>query len=73
VVHPQWPGDLFLEATVERRPLVIWSWVEGHAHEEAPLLTGVLVGVDDVAPGVGEKAADRGDQPGLVWAGKEQS
>jgi hypothetical protein len=33
----------------------------------------VLVGVDDVAAGVGEEAADRGDQPGLVRAGEEQA
>jgi hypothetical protein len=33
----------------------------------------VLVGVDDVEAGVGEEAADRGDQAGSVGAGKEQS
>jgi hypothetical protein len=33
----------------------------------------VLVGVDDVAAGVGEEAADGSDQAGLIGAGKEQS
>jgi hypothetical protein len=33
----------------------------------------VLVGVDDVAPGLGEEAADRGDQPRLVRAGEQQA
>jgi len=33
----------------------------------------VLVGVDDVAPGIGEKAADGGDQAGLVRAGEEEA
>jgi hypothetical protein len=33
----------------------------------------VLVGVDDVAAGVGEEAADRGDQPGLIGTGEEQA
>jgi hypothetical protein len=33
----------------------------------------VLVGVDDVEPGVGEEAADGGDQPGPIRAGEEQA
>jgi len=33
----------------------------------------VLVGVDDVAPGIGKEAADRGDQTGLVGAGEQQA
>jgi hypothetical protein len=33
----------------------------------------VLVGVDDVETGVGEEAADRGDQPRPVRAGEEQT
>jgi hypothetical protein len=33
----------------------------------------VLVGVDDVAAGLGEEAADGGDQPGLIGAGEQQS
>jgi hypothetical protein len=33
----------------------------------------VLVGVDDVAPGVGEEAADGGDQAGPVGAGEQQA
>jgi hypothetical protein len=33
----------------------------------------VLVGVDDVAAGLGEKAADGGDQAGLIGAGEEQA
>jgi hypothetical protein len=33
----------------------------------------VLVGVDDVAAGVGEEAADRGDQSRLIGAGEEQA
>jgi len=33
----------------------------------------VLVGVDDVEPGVGEEAADRGDQPRAVGAGEQQA
>ena len=32
--------------------------VEDHPHEEAALVARVLVGVDDVEPGVGEEAAD---------------
>jgi hypothetical protein len=73
VIHPQWRRDLLLEAAVEGVPLSFRSWVEGHAHEEAPLLTRVLVGVDDVAPGVGEEAADGGDQAGLVGTGEQQA
>jgi hypothetical protein len=33
----------------------------------------VLVGVDDVQPGVGEEAADGGDQPRPVGAGEQQA
>jgi hypothetical protein len=33
----------------------------------------MLVGVDDVATGVGEEAADGGDQTGLIRAGKQQA
>jgi hypothetical protein len=33
----------------------------------------VLVGVDDVEAGVGEEAADRGDQPRPVRAGEQQA
>jgi hypothetical protein len=33
----------------------------------------VLVGIDDVEPGIGEEAADRGDQPRPVRAGEEKS
>jgi hypothetical protein len=33
----------------------------------------VLVGVDDVAAGGGEEAADRRDQPGAIGAGKQQA
>jgi hypothetical protein len=33
----------------------------------------VLIGIDDVAPGLGEEAADSGDQAGLIGAGKEQA
>ena len=47
--------------------------VEGHPHEEAPLVARVLVGVEDVAAVVGEEAADRGDQPGLIGTGEEQA
>jgi hypothetical protein len=32
----------------------------------------MLVGVDDVAAGIGKEVADRGDQPGLIGAGEEQ-
>jgi hypothetical protein len=33
----------------------------------------VLVGVDDVAAGIGEEAADGGDQAGPIGAGKQQA
>lgn len=33
----------------------------------------MLIGVDDVEPGVGEEATDRGDQPRPVGTGKEQA
>jgi len=33
----------------------------------------VLVRVDDVEPGVGEEAADGGDQPRPVWTGEEKA
>jgi len=33
----------------------------------------MLVGVNDVAAGVGEKAADGGDQPRLIGAGEQQA
>ena len=46
--------------------------LERHPHEEAPLATRVLVGVDDVEIGIGEEAADGGDQAGPVGAGEEQ-
>ena len=41
--------------------------------KKRPSPARVLVGVDDVAAGVGEEAADRGDQPGLVGAGEQQA
>jgi hypothetical protein len=73
MIHLQRACELLLEAKVERIPLVLGGWVEGHPHEEASLVTRVLVGVDDVATGIGEEAADRGDQAGLVWTGEEKS
>jgi hypothetical protein len=33
----------------------------------------VLIGVEDVAAGLGEEAADGGDQPGLIGAGEKQA
>jgi hypothetical protein len=33
----------------------------------------VLVGVDDVAPGIGEEAADGGDQAGPIGTGEQQT
>jgi hypothetical protein len=33
----------------------------------------VLIGVDDVATGVGEEAADGGDQTGPIGAGEQQA
>jgi hypothetical protein len=33
----------------------------------------VLIGIDDVEPGVGQEAADRGDQTGPVGAGEQQA
>jgi len=33
----------------------------------------VLVGVDDVATGVGEEAADGGDKAGPIRAGEQQT
>jgi len=33
----------------------------------------VLVGVDDVEPGLGEEAADRGDQAGTIGAGEQEA
>jgi hypothetical protein len=33
----------------------------------------VLIGIDDVAPGVGEEAADGGDQARPVGTGEEQA
>ena len=73
VLHPQRPGELLGEAPVERLPLPLRGGIEGHPHEEPPLAARVLVGVDDVAAGVGEEAADRGDQPRLIRAGEQQA
>jgi hypothetical protein len=33
----------------------------------------VLIGVDDVATGIGEEAADGGDQTGLIGADEQQA
>jgi hypothetical protein len=33
----------------------------------------VLIGIDDVEAGLGEEAADRGDQAGSVGAGEQES
>jgi hypothetical protein len=33
----------------------------------------VLIGIDDVATGVGKEAADGGDQTGPIGAGKQQA
>jgi len=33
----------------------------------------VLVGIDDVAAGVSQEAADSGNEPGLIGAGKQQA
>ena len=74
VVHLEGRGDLPLEAppqVASRSPSA--ASVEDHPHEEAALVAGVLVGVDDVEAGFGEEAADRGDQPGPVGAGEQQS
>ena len=73
VVHLQRPRDLLLEAAVDGLALAVGHRVEDHPHEEPPLAAGVLVGVDDVEPGVGEEAADRGDQPRPVGAGEQQA
>jgi len=53
--------------------LALGGRLEDHAHEEPALVARVLVGVDDVEPGVGEEAADRGDQPRAVGAGEQQA
>ena len=73
VVHLERPGDLLLEAPVDGLALALGNRVEDHPHEEAPLAARVLVGVDDVEPGVGEEAADGGDQPRPVGAGEQQA
>ena len=72
-VHLEAPGDLSLEAPPQRLALAVGSRVEDHPHEEAALVARVLVGVDDVEPGLGEEAADRGDQTRPVGAGKQQA
>ena len=73
VVHLEAVGDLRLEAAVDLLAFAGGDGVEGHAHEEAALVARVLIGVDDVEPGVGEEAADGGDQPGPVGAGEQQA
>jgi hypothetical protein len=61
VLHCVGLGQLAFEAGVEGRALRLRRRVEGHPHEEAPLVAGVLVGVDDVEPSLGKEAADRRD------------
>jgi hypothetical protein len=73
MVHLERPGDLLLEAPVDSVALPLRDGVEDHAHEEAALAARVLVGVDDIEPGVGEEAADGGDQPRPVGAGEQQA
>jgi hypothetical protein len=72
VLHLEAPRDLRLEAPVDLVALRRRNRVEGHAHEEAALVAGVLVGVDDVEPGLGEEAAHRRDQPRPVRTGEQQ-
>ena len=73
VLHLVGLGDLLREAPLQRLALGRGRRVEDHPHEEPPLGGRVLVDVDDVEPGVGEEAADRGDQPRPVRAGEEQA
>ena len=73
VLHLEAGGDLPLEALVEVGLPLVRNGVEDHPHEEAALVAGVLVGVDDVEPGLGEEATDRGDQPRPVGAGEQQA
>ena len=72
VVHLERLADLPREAQLQRLALAVGHAVEDHPHEEAPLGAGVLVDVDDVEPGLGEEAADAGDQARLVGAGEQQ-
>ncbi len=48
---------------------------ELHPHEELPALGvgGVLVGGDDVRPGIGEEPGDGGDDPVTIGTGDEQA
>jgi hypothetical protein len=73
VVHLKRASDLLLEAAVQGLALAVGHRVEDHPHEQPPLAARVLVGVDDVEPGVGEEAADRRDQAGPVRAGEEKA
>jgi hypothetical protein len=73
VIHLEAVGDLALKAAVDLLAVAGGNGVEGHAHEEAALVARVLVGVDDVEPGLGEEAADRGNQPGPVRTGEQQA
>ena len=73
VLHLEARGDLLLEAAVELVSLLLGWGLEDHPHEEPALVARVLVGVDDVEAGIGEEAADRGDQPGAVRAGEQQA
>ena len=73
VVHLEARRDLLARSAVELSRSPLGNRVEDHPHEEAPLVAGVLVGVDDVEAGLGEEAADRGDQPRPVGAGKQQA
>ena len=72
MLHLERLRDLLPEAPLEGGAIGLRGWLERHPHEEAPLVAGVLVGVDDVEPGLGEEAADGGDQPRPVGAGEEQ-
>lgn len=73
MLHLEARRDLPPEAGVDLLALLRRNRVECHPHEEPALVAGVLVGVEDVEPGVGEKAADRGDQSRPVRAGEQQS
>jgi len=73
VVHLKALADLRGEAAPHRIAFLFGSSVEDHAHEEATLVARVLVCVDDVEPGLGEEAADGGDQTRPVGAGEQQT
>jgi hypothetical protein len=71
MLHLEAFRDLRFETPIDVVSPVRRDRVEHHPHEEATLVAGVLVGVDDVEAGIGGSATRRSARP--VRTGEQQT